>query len=192
MTTREAGKPGKPVANPGRHVPRHFIKRVARFLVQRAAVRHNATQRAPFQPFNPEASAKRAARLAPAAGFLAGFLATFKPCHPTAHATLMSAWNDGSLDQALQALRAADPRQAVKMMNLAFEQIREPLEAGDPFAALALTERQRVAHAIRTTRLMMANPAHVPVVPTVGAPALSLVAPFDLQTLLADGKGGAA
>jgi hypothetical protein len=183
MTTSPTGNAGKK-ANPGRYVPRHFIKRVARFLVQRAAVRRQQSAPArPPVPFNPEDAAKRAARLSPAAVFLAGFLAQTKPGR-WQNACLMSAWDDGSLDQALQALRAADPRQAVKMLNMAMEQIHEPLDTSEPDAQQAQIERQRIAQAIRTTRLMMANPQHCPAVQPVGAPALSLLSADDLAALL--------
>lgn len=46
MTTQEAGKPGKK-ANPGRYVPRHYVRRVARFLVLRATVRQCQPLKAP-------------------------------------------------------------------------------------------------------------------------------------------------
>ena len=164
---------------------RAFMLRLARRLANSAARKLHSVAKRPHVPFSPEAQAKRAARLAPAADFLAQFIQQLPPGHLYDLRCLVSVWCDGSLDQALQALRAADPRQAVKMLNLALEQIREPIEASAPNAAQAQAERLRVAQAIRTTRLMMANPAHLPA-KTVGAPALSLVTPAELDDLLCD------
>jgi hypothetical protein len=39
MKTRKAGTPGAVAVPAGHYVPRHYVKRVARFLVLRAAVR---------------------------------------------------------------------------------------------------------------------------------------------------------
>jgi hypothetical protein len=144
---------------------RAYMLRLARRLADRASVKR--TRRT-------EDSAQRVARLAPAAGFLARFLADPQP------SPWHSAWPwcDGSLDQAWQALNAGDPARAVKMLNEATEQLREPL------VQATQTERQRIAQAIRTTRLMMANPQHCPRVGPVGAPALSLLCPAELAALL--------
>lgn len=150
---------------PAPEYARAFMLRLARRLADRASVKR--TRRA-------EDSTQRVARLAPAAGFLARFLADPQP------SPWHSAWPwcDGSLDQAWQALNAGDPARAVKMLNEATEQLREPL------VQATQTERQRIAQAIRTTRLMMANPQHCPSVRPVGAPALSLLCPAERAALL--------
>jgi hypothetical protein len=154
--TSPATSPAVPVS-PAKYAPA-FRVRLARRLANRAALKRQSVAKRPHVPFSHEAQAKRTARLAPAAAFLAQFIQQLPLGHLYDLRCLVSVWCDGSLDQAVQALRAADPRQAVKMLNLALEQIREPIEASAPNAAQAQAERLRVALAIRTTRLMMANP----------------------------------
>lgn len=153
---------------------RAFMLRLARRLATRAALKRQSVAT------SPEAQAKRtAARLAPAADFLAFSLGKFSHYHPTGHTALMSVWGEGSLDRALQALRAADSRQAAKMLNQALAQLREPLDtsASAPHAAQIQAERLAVAMAIRVTRLMMANP---------GRATVPSAEPLDLDALLAD------
>jgi len=151
--TSPSTSPAVPVS-PAKYAPA-FRVRLARRLANRAALKRQSVAT------SPEAQAKRtAARLAPAADFLAFSLGKFSHYHPTGHTALMSVWGEGSLDRALQALRAADSRQAAKMLNQAMAQLREPLDtsASAPHAAQIQAERLAVAMAIRVTRLMMANP----------------------------------
>ena len=169
-TLRRSAQTSPRSIRPAPEYARAFMLRLARRLADRASVKR--TRRT-------EDSAQRVARLAPAACWLEDFLST--PTPSPWHSTR----DDGSLDQATQALRAGDACQAVKMLKEAAEQLRAPL------APLHKTERQQLAHAIRTTRLMMANPQHCPSVQPVGAPALSLLDAGELAALL-NQQGGAA
>jgi hypothetical protein len=152
--TSPSTSPAVPVS-PAKYAPA-FRVRLARRLANRAALKRQSVAT------SPEAQAERAARLAerlaPAAAFLASSLVRFSHYHPTAHSALMSVWGEGALDRALQALRAADSRQAAKLLNQALAQLREPLDTSAPHAAQIQAERLAVALAIRATRLMMANP----------------------------------
>jgi len=60
------------------------------------------------------------------AEYLASFIASLFPVW-AANGCLVSAWQDGSLDQALQALRADDGATALGMLALAQQQAREPV-----------------------------------------------------------------
>jgi hypothetical protein len=98
------------------------------------------------------------------AEFLADFIASLFPVW-VANGCLMSEWQDGSLDQALQALQAGDGPTALGMLALAQQQAREPVK--DEPDAFRLTfveqERQRMALAARVatalTREAMRQPA---------------------------------
>lgn len=153
-------------ASPAKYA-RAFMLRVARRLADRAAQkRRNAAE------YSAEAEAKRTVRLAPAAEFMAVVIASV-PVGSHQHAALVSPLHDGSLDQALQALRAADPRQAVKMMAMAMEQTEDFLDR---------TEARRIVDAIRVTRLVMSNPNRLPAMSRVSSEALAaLLADFNPQ-----------
>ncbi|ASM76335.1 hypothetical protein VITFI_CDS0556 [Vitreoscilla filiformis] len=153
VTLRRSAQTSPRSIRPAPEYARAFMLRLARRLADRASVKraHRA-----------EDSAQRVARLAPAACWLEDFLSTPTPTPSPWHSTR----DDGSLYQATQALRAGDACQAVKMLKEAAEQLRAPL------APLHKTERQQLAHAIRTTRLMMANPDRIPSLPVLDLDAL--------------------
>ena len=141
-----------PAASPAKYA-RAFMLRVARRIADRAAQkRRNVAE------YSADAEAKRMARLAPAAEFMAVVIASI-PVGSHPHAALVSPLHDGSLDQALQALRAADPRQAVKMLNMAIGQADDLLDRA---------EARRIVDSIRVTRLVMSNPDRLPTLRAVG------------------------
>jgi len=92
------------------------------------------------------------------AEFLADFIASLFPVW-SANGCLMSEWQDGSLDQALQALQADDGPTALGMLALAQQQAREPVTLLDEPDALRLTfveqERQRIALAARVATALI-------------------------------------
>jgi hypothetical protein len=207
MTTRQAGNPGALAAPVRANSSRFYMLRLARRLAKQAAQKRQQdgahtfpapahkrhTLSLPARSASTQTCAQRIERLRTAAQFLAHTIANLSPVSH-ANRCMVSprgAWGDGSLDQALQALNAGDPRQAVKLLNLAMEQTREPLDTSEPDARQAQSQRKRIAQAIRTTRLMMANPQHCPSVQPVGAPALSLLDAGELSALL-NKQGGAA
>ena len=158
---------------------RAFALRVARRMAARAAalrVARRVARSMAVTEYSADAEAKCLARLAPAAEFVGAVINSI-PVGSHPHAALVSPLHDGSLDQALQALRAADPRQAVKMLSVAMEQAGDIAESG---------EARRIEDAIRVTCLIMANPDRLPALRTVGAPAMSRVSPEALAALLAD------
>lgn len=174
---------------------RAFALRVARRMAARAAalrVARRVARSMVTAEYSAPAEAQRMARLAPAAEFLAAVINSI-PVGSHPHAAMVSALKDGSLDQAMQALRAADPHQAVKMLSMAMEQADDLRD---------LVEARRIEDALRVTCLLMADPDRLPALRTVGAPAMSRVTPAALAELLADfnpqhfpdlqGKGGAA
>lgn len=168
-TLRRSAQTSPRSIRPAPEYARAFMLRLARRLADRANVKRARRT---------EDSAQRVARLAPAAGFLGRYLANAQwPAGPCPWHSPQP-WCDGSLDQAWQALSAGDPHQAIKMLRVAVDQLR------DPSIAVSNTARLHMAMAIRTTRLMMANPKRCPSPLPVGAPALSMLSPGDLAALL--------
>jgi hypothetical protein len=99
------------------------------------------------------------------AEFLADFIASLFPVW-VANGCLMSEWQDGSLDQALQALQADDGPTALGMLALAQQQAAAPVgddEEDRLDLPAAQQERQRIALAARVatalTREAMRQPA---------------------------------
>jgi hypothetical protein len=100
-----------------------------------------------------------------AAEFLAEFIAGVLPVWP-ANGCLVSDWEDGSLDQALQALRADDGPTALGMLALAQQQTAAPVgddEENHLDLPAAQQERQHMHLAARVatalTREAMRQPA---------------------------------
>lgn len=72
-----------------------------------------------------------------------------------ANGCLLSLWEDGSIDQALQALRANDPKRAAEMLALAAEQASEPVGWDEHKSNEAQEERCRIALAVRVARALL-------------------------------------
>lgn len=105
---------------------------------------------------NATAAPQKNQHLPLASAYLTDFLATLTPC--LVNCCLVSPWFDGSVDQALQALRAGDPKRAAAMLALATEQAAQPVPADEADNLEAQEERQRIALAVRVALGLMGQP----------------------------------
>lgn len=115
-----------------------------------------------------------------------------------ANGCLLSLWEDGSLDQAVQALRACDPRRAADMLAMAAEQASQPVSPDEHKASEARQERDRIALAVRVALALLeraTEPAqatsagrhpHAILSPDTPAHARDTDAPLDLPDSWAD------
>lgn len=85
--------------------------------------------------------------------YLADFLSTLVPW--LANCCMVSPWSDGSLDQALQALRADEPEQAAKLLTLAAEQAAEPVPADEAHLPQVQEERIRISLAVSVAQALL-------------------------------------